>query len=84
MVEQMFSIMSIVKTKLRNQLVHSSTCHGRGGESCNTFKPLPAMLARINASMYDYKGQRSAIASSHKKNELRKDIGDRDQEMIEI
>ena len=42
------------------------------------------MLARINASMYDYKGWRSSIASSHEGNEPGENIGDGDQEMIEI
>ena len=72
-VERLFSVMSVVKTKLRNRLAIPmveailATRHGmkRRGETCANFKVLPAMMRRFNVRMYDHKRNTAAGHSGH-------------------
>lgn len=62
-VERMFSVMNIIKNKLRNSLAIPmveavlATRHGlkRRGETCSTMTILPGMMRRFNYRMYDHK-----------------------------
>ena len=61
-VERLFSVMRIIKNKLRNSLAIPmveailTTRHGmkRQGQTCETFTPLPMMIDKFNCSMYDH------------------------------
>ena len=88
-VERVFSVMSAVKTKLRNILaipmVESILTVRyrlkRRGENCVTMKILPEMLALFNVNMYDHKRaqpQRQIVENDNADEE------DENQEFIDI
>ena len=67
-VERVFSIMTAVKTKLRNKLavpmveaiITIRSGLKRRGETCSNFKILPGMMERFNSQMYDHIRAREA------------------------
>lgn len=74
-VERAFSMLGIIKTKLRNHLAIPmveaimTIRYGlrRRGETCDNFEILPEMLSRFNQRMYDHKraaAHRPAVAAA--------------------
>lgn len=99
-VERLFSVMGVVKNKLRNVLAMPmvdailAVRYGlvRRGETCDNFEVLPAMLSRFNQSMYDHKRVQAeapsqAQASAQAPAASQGDgrgEGEEDEEMLEI
>ena len=92
-VEQLFSAMAVIKTKLRNSLAIPmveailSVRYGfkQRGENCSTFEILPAMLTRFNTNMYDHKRPKTtaSIEVPDQGNEVANE-GNDDEEFIQV
>ena len=94
-VERLFSVMGVIKTKLRNRLAIPmvegilATRYGlkRRNETCANMIILPSMLAKFNLSMYSYKvtepqGQRDIVNANADSQEA--DAANENADIVEV
>ena len=93
-VERLFSIMGVIKTKLRNSLAISmvdgvlATRYGikHRGETCANISILPGMMERFNQNMYDHvRARNQGTASTAPQPQFNtNEEEDEDEEMIQV